>query len=366
MLPFWKIKRELSRLTQQLHGLYEIATHPIRQPWLEKKADKALRFSEGQWFLSDSSPIKIAIFLVFQPNGLGKSVSLTCKHLSNNGYAVLLIANHPISDSDKVHLSSTVWRFAERQNYGYDFGGYKEGVKLLWKWGINPDFLIILNDSIWFPLDENCCLINKMELSNGSFIGAKRHTLAGVSDEEFGGFFESYFFLIKQSVWSSLAFIKYWQNYISTSNKYLTVRRGERGFSSAMFKAKFSSEGIYSRDRFLTLMSKQTPEILRKTLVYGAYTEIEFDIRSKILLKEFRTTNEWAEQALELIKDVVNRRNFASSFCYPCCSLLNISFMKKNKGQLQLIMRKQYIRAVEAGDLPKPDSATFQEILNSI
>jgi hypothetical protein len=40
--------------------------------------------------------------------------------------------------------------------------------------------------------------------------------------------------------------------------------------------------------------------------------------------------------------------------------------MKKDKGQLQLLMRRQFIRAVESGDLPKPDAATYQEIQTSI
>jgi len=366
MPPIWKIKRELSRVAEQFHALYEIATHPIRQPWIEKKSDKTMRISEGHSNELDVPPQKIALFLVYQPNGLSASTEITCRHLASQGYAVMLIANHAITEKDKARMSSFVWRFIERSNHGYDFGGYKDGIRLLWQWKIDPQHLIILNDSIWFPLDSNCALIKQMEQSTEQFVGAKRHTLSGIPDHEFQGFFESYFFLIKHSTWTHPAFIHYWKNYTSTSNKYLTVRRGERGFSPAMFEAQIPSEGIFSRDRFMDVMSRQDPEMLKKTLFYGAYTEIDFENRSVQLIREFQATDQWVQAALLLINDVVNRRNFISSFCYPCIRLLKISLMKKNKGQLQLLMRRQFIRAVESGDLSKPDAATYQEIQTSI
>ncbi|MSQ57860.1 MAG: hypothetical protein EXR35_10315 [Limnohabitans sp.] len=162
------------------------------------------------------------------------------------------------------------------------------------------------------------------------------------------------------------AFINYWKNYASSSNKYLTVRRGERGFSLAMFEAKIPSECIFSRERFMAVMSQQDPEMLKKTLFYGAYTEIEFKNRSQQLIKEFQANDQWAYQALQFVEDVVRHRNFVSSFCYPCIRLLKISLIKKNKDQLQLRMRRQYILAVQYGDLPKPDDATFLEILGSV
>jgi hypothetical protein len=40
--------------------------------------------------------------------------------------------------------------------------------------------------------------------------------------------------------------------------------------------------------------------------------------------------------------------------------------LKKNRGELQIRMRRQYVRAVEAGDLPRPDEATFAEIVASV
>jgi hypothetical protein len=366
MPPVWKIKRELSRVVEQLHGIYEIATHPIRQLWIDKKSDKAMRFTQGVQYQSNISPEKIVIYLIYQPNGITNSVETTCKHFLTKGYAVLLIANHPISENDKSKLSPFVWRFVTRKNHGYDFGGYKDGIRLLWRWEITPSQLVIVNDSIWFPLYPNCDLIERMEHSNAQFVGAKRHTLANIPDAEFEGFFESYFFLIKKLVWQSNTFIEYWKNYISTSNKYLTVRRGERGFSSTIFRSKIASEGIYSRDRFMEIMSQQEAEILRKTLYYGAYTEEEFETQSQQLIKDFKNDGAWREAALQLIRDVTNRRNFVSSFCYPCVGILKIYLMKKNRGQLQLRMRRKYVLAVHNGDLSMPDSATFQEILSSI
>ncbi|MFM7443408.1 MAG: hypothetical protein ACKO2N_05765, partial [Tabrizicola sp.] len=63
--------------------------------------------------------------------------------------------------------------------------------------------------------------------------------------------------------------------------------------------------------------------------------------------------------------------HFHASFSYASISLLNVPFIKKTSGTilskgyglLHLKMRQQYLRAVEAGDLPPPGTEVREEIL---
>lgn len=362
MIPGWKIKRELETLRQQIQAIPERLIGRARQRRLDSKFPDVFRVLNGIAPLGN----KVAIFLVYQPRGMSASVIATCRHLTQRGYAVLLVANSPVSSKDQDALDSWVWRFVERPNFGYDFGGYRDGLHLLWHWSVSPDCLIILNDSVWFPLSSGETMLQSMEDSDAKFVGALRHVEHPGIDAAHAGIFLSYFFLIKRPVLTSTVFVDYWNHYVSTSNKYLTVRRGERGFSRTLFATGIPSEGIYSRDRFVRAVEQQSSVFLRQTLVYGAYTDGDLERQRDELLGQHATSDAWREQALEHIRAVVAKRNFHSSFCYASIRLLGIPLLKKNKGELQVRMRKQYVRAVQAGDLPRPDGAIFDEIETSV
>lgn len=358
MIPAWKIRRELQTLRQQLQAIPESLIGPSRQRRLDSRFPADYRILSGAAALGR----KVALFLVYQPRGMSASAVATCRHLAERGYSVLLVANSPVSASDEAVLARWVWRFVERPNFGYDFGGYRDGIRLLWHWSVSPDSLIVLNDSVWFPLDRNETMLSTMEASTADFLGALRHVDLPDTDAEHAGIFLSYFFLIKRPVLTSDVFVNYWNHYVATSNKHLTVRRGERGFSRTLFAAGVRSEGLYSRDRFMTEVVQQPAAFLRQTLVYGAYTDPDLERQRDALLQTDATSDDWRIQAIEHIRTVVNKRNFHSSFCFASIRLLGIPLLKKNKGELQVRMRRQYLRAVKAGDLPAPELAVLAEI----
>ena len=358
MIPAWKIRRELETARQQLQAIPERLIGPARQRRLDSQFPNGFRLINGAAALGS----KVAIFLVYQPRGMSASAVATCRHLSERGYSVVLVANSPVSAADEQTLGRWVWRFVERPNFGYDFGGYRDGIRLLWYWSVSPESLIILNDSVWFPLDENETMLASMEASNAAFLGALRHVDLPEMDDQHAGIFLSYFFLIKRTVFTSEVFVNYWNEYVATSNKYLTVRRGERGFSRTLFAAGVPSEGLYSRDRFMAAVEKQSAVFLRQTLDYGAYTDPDLERQRDALLQADATSEDWRTQAINHIRAVVNKRNFHSSFCFASIRLLGIPLLKKNKGELQVRMRRQYLRAVKAGDLPAPEPAVLAEI----
>jgi hypothetical protein len=358
MIPGWKIRRELETARQQLQAIPERLIGPARQRRLDSQFPNGFRIMNGAASLGP----KVAIFLVYQPRGMSASAQSTCRHLSERGYSVVLVANSPVSRVDEESLGPWVWRFVERPNFGYDFGGYRDGIRLLWHWSVSPDSLIILNDSVWFPLNQNETMLASMEASSAGFLGALRHVDLPGTDAEHAGIFLSYFYLIKRTVLNSEVFVNYWNHYVSTSNKYLTVRRGERGFSRTLFAAGVPSEGLYSRDRFMKAVVQQPAAFVRKTLAYGAYTDPSLERQRDALLEADAASEDWRMQAIDHIRAVVNKRNFHSSFCYASIHLLGIPLLKKNKGELQVRMRRQYLRAVKAGDLPAPEMAVLAEI----
>jgi hypothetical protein len=362
MIQRWKLRRELNRILDQMAALPALLYEPIKQRRYDETRDAQIIVNDG----GDARSKKIAIFLVFQPQSLAKSVVETCTYLRTCGYSILLVANGGISEDSRSCLRRHVWRFIDRPNYGYDFGGYRDAVLKLEDWNILPDRLLILNDSIWFPVhDETSPVIQAEEIDN-AITGLLMHTRA--SRERTGemggdGMIESYFFSIPAVIQRHDAFRSFWRDLRLSNSKARVIHRGERGFSKAMRRAGIPLAALSSRRQFISAISEASVDFLRTTLQYAVYIDDDFRKRGDSLLATFQPTEEWRNAALVHIANTVNRRRFNSSFYWAADRLALTNFMKKNKGKLFALMRQSFLMALSEGKLPLAPHAVMDEIL---
>ena len=97
----------------------------------------------------------IVIFLIFPEKGLKPSHLSTLNYFVNKKYSPLVISNCVLSAEDKIKIKRNSWFLIERKNYGYDFGGYRDGVLFLKDKLFKINNMILLNDSAWFPISKN-------------------------------------------------------------------------------------------------------------------------------------------------------------------------------------------------------------------
>jgi hypothetical protein len=207
-----------------------------------------------------------------------------------------------------------------------------------------------------------------MEASAGDIVGGIEHLdVPRRSGTVRAGFIESYLYLVNHTAWDHPAFVRFWQGYRLSSNKLNAVYRGERGFSGRMRGAGLSVRGLFAPQGLLDALQGQDADALRMTLHYAAYTEPDLQDQGSRLLTH--ATPDWAERVLDHVKATSSRRRFSSSFPWPSLALLQLDLMKKSAGpsgasslSLHSLMRRQYLRAVEAGDLPTP----YPEVLSEI
>jgi hypothetical protein len=263
-LETWKIGRELRRLQQQLQAIPEFFYEPLLRRWHDARRSHVLRTQAGAVPASH----KVAVYLVYQPAGIAESTLLTCDHLAAQGYAPLIVSNARLSPADNNRMLPKTWRIVERPNFGYDFGGYRDGIWLLDQWGERPESLILLNDSIWFPALEHDKSIAKMESMAADFQGVlKLGTGEGAvlrrGREPFLG---SFFLMFSAKALQSDAFSLFWRQYQNTSNKYKTIRRGERRLSYVMRDAGFEGASLFDRIQFDQWLNELDVPGLRRLL----------------------------------------------------------------------------------------------------
>lgn len=230
---------------------------------------------------------KFAILACFSGSTPPDSVLATCTHLESHGYGVLLVSNCPLSKTFVQDALKHCAGVMQRQNWGYDFGAYRDGIHYLEKNGLHPESLILLNDSIYYPLGDDDSLLSWVEASTANFTGAvfvregrdrglrKRKPVLG-----------SFFLHFDHVALGSTAFRKFWKDYRLTNSKTYAVRNGEHRLSDVLradgvtLDAMLSWGGVQSRVAQLSeggvvLETELFPQLLdcrgkRQSVIQGA------------------------------------------------------------------------------------------------
>lgn len=375
MIPKWKLKRELLRiwyrildLPSYLVSLPDRMAHKRRLAVHDRDFDRIVLTQKGAIKRRD----KVAIFLFYQPNGIAPSVFLTLDYLIRNGYAPLIVMNSPILPQDAERLLASSWLLVTRPNFGYDFGGYRDGLRILRGAGEMPERLIIMNDSVWFPMQGDPIPELEARLDDGKLdaVGLNqdqkvRYHKDGTHSYELGQL-ESYFFLFSKTCVESDAFSDYWRNYRMSSNKPYTIKHGEVGFSRHLMRHGARLEGVLMRSNFIEAISSCTTEFLHTTLAYAAYADEDYRAERDSLQARYKDDESWRQAAISHIQSYALRRPFPAAFCYAADSLFGTSYLKKNSQRFFHEMRQNYLRAVRDGRIVAPAPEILAELIQMI
>lgn len=354
MIPGWKVRRELARLGQQLRAIPEAVSDPIRQRYHDRMVFPRLEFTEGQRRLGP----KIAILLLYQPRGIAESTIYTCGFLASKGYSALVVSNAPVSEADRQRLAPEAWRIVERPNFGYDFGGYRDGIRLLWRWGLTPETLVMMNDSVWFPLDPETLIIEDLEAHPAGLAGS----ILRVRGQE--TFLESYLYRIRADVFLLADFRSYWENLRLTSNKYNVIRRGERGFSHAIQSAGYAIAGLYPDADLPRYLKDQDNVFLRDMLRHAAYIDGGLSEERDRLVAS--NEPEWRDQVLDHVERTLVKRQAYSSFPVAMVRLFGYPILKKSREPASRSWLRAWRSAVDAGDLQAAPAQVTNEVERSL
>jgi Rhamnan synthesis protein F len=356
--PVWKVKRELRRIGLRGLDFFLRPSEFAAQLWHDLRFTQRTTVVEG----SAIADRKVAVFFVFQPNEFNKSIRITCEHLVSQGYGIILVSSAPIPAPALAEMRALCWKILIRPNYGYDFGGYRDGIRLLRESGRQLDYLMLLNDSMWFPLSDSAKLIGKLESENLPINGPVFENKANKSADR--RHYQSYMLLVGSKALQSEAFSRYWRWARVSSRKRVVLLYGEKQFSVSLFNAGFGGQEPSTRQVLLDALKDQSNDFLRMTLTYAAYETSDMAKEAIQLLADFSDTDRWNARAIAHMRRAIDDLQPMGVYCYACMMLLDFSFLKKSSyPTVHDGMRWQYLRAVKAGDLPSPHPDILAEIL---
>lgn len=215
-----------------------------------RKLIKLFNFSVGK----GKYPLPDTIIKMSENKNLGSKVCLFA-HYDNNeqikdyvlfylskikeiGFDIIFISTAPISDKVSYKKLNQLCNVViHRDNIGYDFGSWAEGIKYLKNKNILLEKLLVANDSVYGPLYSLENIINSFEKSSADFYGL-------TDSYEFEYHIQSYFMIFNKDVLRSEVWKNFWEKIYVHSVKEEIVRNYEVGLSTLLMNRGFKM-GVY-------------------------------------------------------------------------------------------------------------------------
>lgn len=351
VIPSWKVKRELARLGQQLRAIPEAIWEPLAYGRYDRRFPADLTIRPGLAAPSGD----VALVLIYPRPVLPDSTVNLCRSLVAAGFAPLVVSNAPLDAAAQARLAPHVWHLVERPNIGHDFGGYRDGIRLLWHWNLTPDRLLILNDSVWLLDNDAGALVARLQAAGGDVAGS---ILRVRGDERF---LESYCYLIGRHALQSPAFRSYWQRLRLTSNKYKVIRRGERGHSAALIAGGLRLVPAFDEAAFRAGLETLDDNRLAQVLRFAAWPGPQDAAAAADLVARSHEPG-WRAEALALIDRTLPRGQFYSLFPVAARTGLGYPFLKRSGDRVAQSWRRAFLAGVRAGAIPAPEPAILAEL----
>lgn len=226
----------------------------------------------------------------------------------------------------------------------------------LWDEGLDPEELMILNDSVWIVASTFPTFLDRLAALDADVTGAVERSKNGKR------WLESYFFRFDKTALNHHAFRAFWQEYRLVDSKFGVIRHGERDFGVALASGGLRVAGLGDNQAFLHRMAQGSDDELRLALAYGSLaTAGPADDRSHLL--EASSDPHWRKLALEhLGVSLRGGRVWNSQFPIAAMRVMGYPFIKKSREPVNVAWREMLLRGTAAGIVPGASPAVLAEL----
>lgn len=262
MIPKWKIVREAQRIREQLKAFLMKPVYWQQQRSFDRNRDTRIVVQSGSLTIGTN----VVVLLVYQPNGIADSLFHTLRHLRSEDFSTLIVLNSSVSDSEFEQLKAHCALIMKRPNFGYDFGGYRDAILHLTAQQYELNSITCINDSIWFPVFQDCDHLMRMLDTPGDLVG---YSFAKSHPQRQNAHVQSYFFMFKGGAFlNSTEFQHYWSNMKVSNSRYMTIRSSEMKMTRYFESQNFKIGWLFSADDMKTYYQSCADEEVTAAVAY--------------------------------------------------------------------------------------------------
>jgi lipopolysaccharide biosynthesis protein len=297
MPPWWKIRRELIRPFRQLAALpIRFASFIGGRFYYDTFLKKHARTYLGALPLGS----KICVYVLYPSSPNCESQLIAMESLRRDGFSILAVSNKYLELVSRRRLLERASVLIERVNFGYDFGGYRDGVCYLYdnKHIESLQHLLLMNDSCWYPMTDQhwpklAIAMEKDFVGATSAYGVSRRRLASnphkhweINKDHSDFHYASYALMIGRNVFKQSRFQDFFRHLALTNNKKYTVRRGEIGLTQLIKKMSASHGDTHSIDTLPKTLSESSSEVIFNMVERSTLLNNNHLVRDKMTLIE--------------------------------------------------------------------------------
>lgn len=258
--------RLLSRILLEIRSRLYLAWHRWCSAWayfcspygrLATPSKRLRAIDQGSFSLSAATvregdearggAMSICIMVIFADR-LSESTQLSIVHWNDLGFRVLVVNNASLLAPDRERLRAMVWHVFERINIGQDIGAFKDAI--LWLhdqgWLCQCSALAICNDSLqWIP-GINGKLLQQQTLH--FLLQDQQEALFSHCSYQGCRHFQSFFQVLRPSVFRSQRFLGFWKAYQPIANRRHCIVNGELELSRCVYNDLPNIRLLYSTD----------------------------------------------------------------------------------------------------------------------
>ncbi|OHD38160.1 MAG: hypothetical protein A2Y30_08715 [Spirochaetes bacterium GWE1_32_154] len=194
---------------------------------------------------------RILLFVHYNPvDELADHVLYTLEKLKPYFIKVVFISNSLLNKKQKEKLNVHTDIIIERENKGYDFGAWKDGISNI-GWGnlFDYDSMILMNDTCFGPLYDMKDSFDKMEKTGIDFWGINNRepTSTGMpgSNGPIKEHIRSFFFAFSNKVIISKVFEQFWNDVIYAEDLNFVIQNYETKLTDILVKSGFNYNVLF-------------------------------------------------------------------------------------------------------------------------
>lgn len=196
----------------------------------------------NQWPGADTMAAarRVAVFVHFDRQGeIHDWLVHYLRELRRAEFCIIFVSNAPwLSEEAVAKVQPHCGLVLRRDNIGYDFGAYRDGIRQIPDLG-RLDALLLANDSVYGPFHPIADMLARMSPDQAS--------IWGMTDSIEGGFhLQSYFLLFHRAALQDGAFGRFWQEFRFVQSRYWVILKYEIGLTRAMKKAGLRCRALFS------------------------------------------------------------------------------------------------------------------------
>jgi hypothetical protein len=277
--------------------------------------------------------------MVIYANHLSESTRLAIELWNSLDFKVCLVNNASMVGADQERLADLTWRVFERINIGQDIGAFKDAILWLRSKGYldTCSALAITNDSLqWIPGRNT----TQFAAEICHFLDSKdQEALFSHVSYQVCRHYQSFFQLLKPSVFRGRPFSDFWLAYQPISNRRHCILKGEIGLSKQVYndlakvKVLYSTELLYECLQADPLAQQGFPAEELLAWMPSVYRTQRLKIHNpalEVLLHAAQQGAHLPASQLACLADLIesNNPNHVAAFLYPV--YLDCPFVKKD------------------------------------